>query len=248
MNQASYLTALKQTLRGLPADEIADILRDCKRHFMDGAAEGRGEQDIARGLGDPRQMAMELRATVRMAAYEKKSSIGNLMRLLPALAGMLSFNMFMAIPALILPLLLLSAYLLSVASALAGVVIAFSGVSGIDHVAISPQRQFIFQSADERAKAPLAPDWSSVDIGNFRVQLRLPDAPAQAHSVYNVLNLDIGPLARWTDKLRLAYGLALLVLAAGVWRGSNKMGRALLLGLANYLRLNLSLFKNADRR
>lgn len=60
MNKQQYLAALKHHLRGLPYDEITDILADLDEYFELGIASGRSEAEIAEGLGTPQLMALGL--------------------------------------------------------------------------------------------------------------------------------------------------------------------------------------------
>lgn len=62
MNKAGFLDILCERLAGMPEFEIDEIIADYARHFDDGAAVGRSEEEIARALGDPRRLARELRA------------------------------------------------------------------------------------------------------------------------------------------------------------------------------------------
>jgi uncharacterized membrane protein len=244
MNQATYLATLRGALHGMPAADVADIVRDCERYFLDGAQDGRAEADIALALGDPRRMALELRATAHVAAFENKRTVANLLRLVPALTGLLSFNLVMALPALILGLLLLSGYLASAGAAVSGLMVMASGVTGVERVALSPQRQVVFQSAD----APLAPDWSSIDIGNFSVQVTLPESAGPGRAVFYLFNIDLGSMPHWPSSLRPLYGLGLLALALGLWRASGRAGRALLRALVHHVRFNRRLLMHADQR
>ncbi len=250
MNQHTFLTELKAALRGLPAADIADILGDCERHFLDGAAAGRSEADIARGMGDPRQMAAELRATARAEAYERKGSVGNLLRLVPALAGVLSFNLVMVFPAAVLLLLLLSAYLTSATAIVAGTFISASGVTGIDHIGITADN-LVFQSRQERAAAT-APESFGLDISNAGVQMSgaIVARPGDSGERFD---LDLGGPARDVaphpaDRWRLLFGIAYVLFGVFLWRVSGRMGRALMRGLARYMRLNASMLKPRDPR
>lgn len=220
MNQVTYLTQLKRALAGMPAAEVADIMADCERHFLDGRDAGRDEQAIATGLGDPRRMAVELRAAVGVAAYEKKSSIGNLLRLIPVLGGLASFNLLMLVPALILPILLLSSYIVSGSAVVAGTVITTSGVTGIDQVG-SQGDGLRMKVSDFGVNVGTASDFD-IDVGQ---------ATASGDDGFS----------RW----RILYGVLYVVLGLWLWRASGKMARALVLGFAGYLKINRTILRNA---
>ena len=57
MTQAEFLDTLAERLRGLPPDEIDELLDDYASHFAEGLAEGRSEAEIAAALGDPVRLA-----------------------------------------------------------------------------------------------------------------------------------------------------------------------------------------------
>ena len=59
MTRTDFIKRLKSGLRGMPADDIADILSDYDAHFDAGIAEGRSEAEIAVALGDPARLARE---------------------------------------------------------------------------------------------------------------------------------------------------------------------------------------------
>lgn len=223
MNQVTYLSQLKRALAGMPAADVADMLADCERHFIDGAAAGRDEAGIAAALGDPRRMAAELRAAAGVAAYEKKSSFRNLLRLIPVLGGLASFNLLMLVPALVLPIMLLSSYILSGSAVVAGTVITASGVTGIDQIG--------------GADAPYR-----LTVSDFGVRLATPAD----------IDIDVGQAAGIGDQAsfsrwRIGYGVLYFVLGVFLWRASGRMARAMMLGLLGYLRLNRSMIKDAAR-
>ena len=62
MTRALFIARLRQGLKGLSADEIADIVLDYEAHFSDAAAAGRDQSDVAASLGDPLQLGQELAA------------------------------------------------------------------------------------------------------------------------------------------------------------------------------------------
>jgi uncharacterized membrane protein len=62
MNRAHFMAQLRDGLSGLHHTDINDIMTDYERHFADGAADGRSEDEIAAALGEPDRLARELRA------------------------------------------------------------------------------------------------------------------------------------------------------------------------------------------
>ncbi|CDM67963.1 putative protein [Clostridium bornimense] len=61
MNKEEFLDILKDYLKGhFSALEIDDILRDYEEFFINGKLEGKSEEEVAKGLGSPKQVATEL--------------------------------------------------------------------------------------------------------------------------------------------------------------------------------------------
>jgi uncharacterized membrane protein len=136
MKQQAYLNALKQSLDGLPADSVDDILRDYEQHFIDGMQAGRSEDEIGKALGDPRKIASEFKAMTHVDAFQRQRSFGNFGRMALALLGLAGFNLFMLPFMMVAPLLVLTLYLLSASSLFGGAVIAGSGAFNIDSVTL----------------------------------------------------------------------------------------------------------------
>lgn len=221
MNQVTYLSQLKRALAGMPAADLADMLADCERHFIDGVAAGRDEAAIATGLGDPRRMAAELRAAAGVAAYEKKSSFGNLLRLIPVLGGLASFNLLMLVPALVLPLLLLSSYMVSGAGVVAGTFITASGVTGVERIGAPGQAL-------------------RIDVSDFGVRIGTP-ADFDIDIGQATASGEAASFSRW----RIVIGILYIVFGLALGRASGKMARALVLGFISYLRLNRNIISKA---
>ena len=53
MNRAHFMAQLRDGLSGLHHTDIGEIIGDYERHFADGAADGRSEDEIAAALGEP---------------------------------------------------------------------------------------------------------------------------------------------------------------------------------------------------
>ena len=247
MNQTIYLSKLKLALRGMPAIDVGDILGDCERHFFDGRAAGRSEEDIASSLGDPRQMAAEMRVAVKAEAYVRKSSLGNLLRLVPAFSKVISFNLMTMFPATILLLLLLSIYMTSGTAVVAGTLMTVSAATGIDHVGVRANGNIVFQSWEERAATQSVTETFSLDVGTAGARLSWPEKalPSTGSDRFNinlaaaVSNSEPKSAAGWSLLFGIGYILAGLVL----WHVSGRMGRAMLRGLVKYMRLNISMLK-----
>jgi uncharacterized membrane protein len=100
MTRALFIARLRQGLRGLPADEIGDIVTDYEAHFSDAAEAGRSEADVAASLGDPLQLGQEIAAESKLRRWEKRRSPHNFLRAGVALAGLQTFNLLVVLPVL----------------------------------------------------------------------------------------------------------------------------------------------------
>lgn len=98
MNRAHFMAQLRDGLSGLHHSDIDDILRDYESHFADGAADGRTEDEVAAGLGDPARLAREMRAEVGFRRWEQDRSPGNLLGVVLALLGLATFDFIILLP------------------------------------------------------------------------------------------------------------------------------------------------------
>jgi uncharacterized membrane protein len=73
-NRDAFVIALREGLRGLPAETIADLARDYETHIQDGIRRGRSEAEIVEALGDPERLARELRAEIRVKRWHDTHS------------------------------------------------------------------------------------------------------------------------------------------------------------------------------
>ena len=64
MNKEHFMIELKLSLRDLDESERQDVMRDYLEHFENGLAEGKTEEQIAKELGSPSQIAKEILTTL----------------------------------------------------------------------------------------------------------------------------------------------------------------------------------------
>jgi uncharacterized membrane protein len=117
MGKTEFLDALKRAMTGLAPALQAKTLAYYEQRFVDAAAAGRSEADVARELDDPKKIAMTLRASTHLSAFEHKRNPANLLRLLVSGLGLGIFNLFMVVPALVYASLLASMYACGLAGA-----------------------------------------------------------------------------------------------------------------------------------
>lgn len=61
MKKKEFIQELKKNLTGLPEEDIKEILEDYREHFKIGKKKKRKETEIAKSLGDPKEIAKEAR-------------------------------------------------------------------------------------------------------------------------------------------------------------------------------------------
>lgn len=74
MTRQAFMARLREGLRGLPAQTIADTIADYETHFSEGLVAGRSESEVAGALGDPGRLAREIRAEVGLRQWEETRS------------------------------------------------------------------------------------------------------------------------------------------------------------------------------
>ena len=136
MGKLEYLDALKRAMLGLPPELQAKTLAWYEQRFVDGAAAGRSETDIARELDDPKKVALTLRANTHMAAFAEQKNPANLVRLCASVLGLLVFNLFMLIPAAVFGSLLAALYISALGFYVGGIAITASGLSGANELVL----------------------------------------------------------------------------------------------------------------
>jgi uncharacterized membrane protein len=74
MTRQAFMSRLREGLRGLPSQTVADTMADYETHFSEGLAAGRSEAEVADALGDPGRLARELRAEAGLKRWEETRS------------------------------------------------------------------------------------------------------------------------------------------------------------------------------
>ncbi len=146
MDKTHYLEALKRAMTGLAPEAQAKTLAFYEQRFVDGVAAGRTEADIAAEQDDPTKIAMTLRASSHLAAFEQKKHPANFLRMAFAAVGLAIFNLFMVVPAMVYAALLASLYASGIAFYLAGAVVTASGLSGSDEIKLDGAWSQIFNN------------------------------------------------------------------------------------------------------
>ena len=134
MGKIDYLDALRRAMTGIVPETQAKTLAFYEQRFVDGVVAGRTEEAVADELGDPKKIAMSLRASMHMQAFEQKKNPANFVRMGFAAVGLLIFNLVMIVPAIVYAALLAGLYAFGLALYLYGVVITASVLSGATEI------------------------------------------------------------------------------------------------------------------
>lgn len=93
MNKNDFLQTLELHLKGIPTEDIQEIIADYNEHFEVGLTKGRSEEEIAFSLGNPRTIAKELKANILVNQASESFSVNNFFQALIATLGLGFFNL-----------------------------------------------------------------------------------------------------------------------------------------------------------
>ena len=137
MGKLEYLDALKRAMTGLAPAVQAKTLAYYEQRFVDGVAAGRTEQAVAAELDDPKKIAMTLRASAHMAAFEQKRNPANFLRMVVAGLGLTIFNLLMVVPAAVYLSLLAALYAVALGFYVIGIAVTASGLAGANELVLN---------------------------------------------------------------------------------------------------------------
>ena len=164
MGKLEYLDALKRAMLGLAPEIQARTLGWYEQRFVDGVAAGRSEQDIAEELGDPKKVAVTLRANTHLNAFVEKRNPTNFARLLVSGAGLLIFNLFLVVPAAVYAALLASLYAAALAIYVAGIAITASGLSGANELVLNGPLHHVEVDGDTQEHTRITIDETGIRV------------------------------------------------------------------------------------
>ncbi|MGV7206488.1 DUF1700 domain-containing protein [Oxalobacteraceae bacterium A2-2] len=254
MSKQDYLEALKKALTGLPPETVARTLADYEQRFIDGWSAGRSEEDILAGLDEPRKIAMGLRASAHLSAFEEKKTPVNLARMAVSFVGLAIFNLFMVIPAMVYAALLLTVYACAFSFYIGGIALTASGLSGQNELALEgPLRQLVAYVDEDTGDGG---EWRmAIDKMGVRVsQVDPGEAPepgsSRAGRILNraeaVANGDLHVTTDFDSGARTSQtvvGLGLVLGGIALCLVSLVVTRYTLTGLKRYAAMNVSLLK-----
>jgi uncharacterized membrane protein len=100
MTRQAFMARLREGLRGLPPQAVADIMADYEAHFADGVAAGRSEADVAAALGDPDRLAREVRAESSLTRWREERSPSSAAAAVFAVLGLGAIDILVLLPIL----------------------------------------------------------------------------------------------------------------------------------------------------
>jgi len=254
MNKQDYLDSLRRALAGLPPDLVAKTLDYYEQTFIEGAAAGRSEQEMADDLGDPKKIALTLRNSTHRQAFEHKKTPVNLLRLLVSLVGLAIFNLFMVVPAAVYAALLATLYALGLSFYLAGIAITASGLSGANELVLDGPLRHVFIHDDdggERRETRITIGDTGIEVDHLPGPVKSePEAPgASSRMMERAEALAGGGIRISTDMDRDArttqtvFGVGMLLGGIAIFLLSLVVTRYTLIGIKRYIAMNVSLLK-----
>ncbi|WP_236616416.1 DUF1700 domain-containing protein [Schnuerera ultunensis] len=122
LNRREFVETLRNGFKGLPENEIMDILYDYEEHFEVGLSKGKSEEEIAEELGGPTNIARTYIATSKISEAENNPSPKNLLRAVLAAMALGFFNLIIVLgPFLLIVGLLIGLYGISVGFIVGGI-------------------------------------------------------------------------------------------------------------------------------
>lgn len=257
MNKQDYLEALRRALAGLPPDLVAKTMDYYEQTFIEGAAAGRSEQEIADELGDPKKIALTLRSSTHRQAFEQKKTPVNLLRLLVSLVGLAIFNLFMVVPAAVYAALLATLYAVGLSFYLAGIAITASGLSGANELVLEGPLRHVFihdddgGEGDERRETRITIGDTGIEVDHLPGPVKTePETPGASSRVMERaealagggirISTDMDRDARTTQTV---FGMGMLLGGIAIFLLSLVVTRYTLIGIKRYIAMNVSLLK-----
>ncbi|ODT87126.1 DUF1700 domain-containing protein [Phenylobacterium sp. SCN 70-31] len=121
MTRQAFIARLREGLRGLPPQAVADIVADYEAHFTDGEAAGRTEAEVAAALGDPDRLAREIRAESSLNRWREERTASSAAAAVFAVIGLGAIDILVLLP------ILMGVASAMIAVAVAAIVAFFAG-------------------------------------------------------------------------------------------------------------------------
>lgn len=128
MTRLEFIRRLEAGLKGLPCEDVDDILSDYAEHFEAGMADGRSEAEIAAALGDPARLARELRFEFGQRNWKEARSPSSAWAAIIAFVGLASLDILLLLPIIVTVLgVLIALFVAVIAVFIAGGFVLIAG-------------------------------------------------------------------------------------------------------------------------
>ncbi|HUX21207.1 MAG TPA: DUF1700 domain-containing protein [Spirochaetia bacterium] len=129
MNKEQYLRELYDSLDGLTEQDKREIASDYEEHFRAGIAEGKGEEEIARSLGNPRSIGKSYRIDSMIGEGSSATAVG-VLRAVFATLSLGFFNIVIVLgPFIAVVAVVVSLWAVAASIGLSGVGIVFGVIA-----------------------------------------------------------------------------------------------------------------------
>lgn len=92
MNEELFLKQLSIQLKGLPEEDIEEIINDYASYFSEARASGLTDEEVVKNLGHPREIVRDIKAT-RTKEFSTKREKPSQPRLIIVACGLIFFNL-----------------------------------------------------------------------------------------------------------------------------------------------------------
>ncbi|MFO7611658.1 MAG: DUF1700 domain-containing protein [Clostridia bacterium] len=129
MNKKAFLHQLRLGLKGIPKNDLEDIIYDYQEHIESALETGKSEEQITGELGSPKKIAKQHRAEFYFSQAEEKRTAGSAAKAIIAGIGLSVFNIIFVLPLIVvLYAVLISVFAAFLAVAVSGLAVAVTGI------------------------------------------------------------------------------------------------------------------------
>ncbi len=231
MNQQEYIRNLKQTLAGMPYEQVQNIVSEYEQRFTEGLAAGRSEDEIAKELDDPKKIAAKMKTQATVNAFNEKKTVANFGRMFVSFIGLAFFNFFMLIPASIYMAFLMSAYAVAFAFFVGGSALTASGIAGVDTINLQNSDNISFMNSAPEHK-PVSTK-VNIDKNEFYVS-----SEPESHLVNLFVNAE-------SSSTRAMQGIGLSLAGILLFLLSLVISKYSIMAIKRYAMFNWNILRNA---
>nr|WP_263314404.1 DUF1700 domain-containing protein [Mammaliicoccus sp. Marseille-Q6498] len=140
MGKKEYLNTLNKYLKNISNVDREDILAEYETHFISGTEDGLSEEKISKELGNPKEIAKEINATLAIDRAESNNKVSNIWQAIISVMGLGILNFFVILIPIVVIISILFALITTTVSLLSspimlmvkGVLYGFDDLQSID--------------------------------------------------------------------------------------------------------------------